>query len=199
MTVILGKLEGEARKSLASMCEAMFLDGECYAFAIALHRGLERPMIGLMQDGIIRHVLIHLGADMLADCRGQISSLDKELGKPFGIMLKEYRFQKVTEADLFRQHPIGDLSIRRAMLFAEALWPDLPWIDGLKNRALAFAKDLEVLSRKHKMWIRDVMPTCPPMLAEGMDDEGGYMVKPSDDGSAYAITRFFPGQEKYTL
>ena len=53
---------------------------------------------------------------------------------------------------------------------------------------LAFAADLERISRKHKLWIYGSVPTCLPAIDEGERDEAGYGVKTSLDGS-YTINR----------
>lgn len=45
-------------ETLHALCLSTYLDGECYAFATALHEGLGWPIIGLMHNGEIRHALV---------------------------------------------------------------------------------------------------------------------------------------------
>ena len=163
MAVILRPLHETDQESLLSMCTAFFLQGECYAFAIALHRGLGWPIVGLMRGEVIEHALIQRPDGLLHDSRGPLLREDRKLGQPFGFT-PPYEMRVVSEKDLLAVRPVGELSIKRASLFAEALWPTFAWKGGFQEQVLAFAKELEELSRRHRIWIRATYPTTPPMI-----------------------------------
>lgn len=181
----------ESHNILHDLCLSIFLDGECYAFATALHRGLDWPMIGLMNGDEVRHVAVQSPDGRLHDVRGYVS--EEEFGQPFGLsypcMLKV-----VTEDDLLRDgehHEVRENTIRRAKKLSEAIWPELPWKDTFALRVSAFANELEALSRKHKLWIRSPVPASLPVIAIGDDDEGGYDLRPTFDGVTFTIDRYF--------
>ena len=188
MATLLKMLDLEYVDTLHDMCLSRYLDGQCYEFAIALHRGLGWPMVGLMQGEVVRHVLVHERKKIYHDTRGRVS-LDK-MGQPFGIG-QPYDLREVSETDLKTIRPVGEHNISTARRLAESVWPDLPWKDSEARRAKAFADELEALSRKHKFWIRSAMPSALPILAEGGDDEAGYTLIPTADAGGFQIDRRF--------
>lgn len=178
----------ETVKFLQNLCEAIFLEGECYAFAIALHRGLGWPIFGLMVNGKIRHAFLDpTNTDgVFFDARGYIS--EEKLGIPFGIE-QSYELSRVEEKDLYATRPIIDSFVYKARQFAEVIWTDLPWKGGVEaDKILQFAKDLEELSQKHNIWIRSAFPGTPSLLARGCGDEN-YSLKLMSDGFTYSIDR----------
>lgn len=174
---------------IRDLCRSMFLCGECYAFAVAVHRGLGWPMFGLMRNNEIRHAFLcpaNVSSDVFFDARGYIS--EEKLGKPFGAD-QPYELRQIEEKDLYAKRPILDNSIDKARQFAEIIWPNLPWKgDTRANKILVFAEELEALSRKHGFWIRGAFPGTPPLLAEGCGDES-YSLKLMADGCTYSIAR----------
>jgi hypothetical protein len=189
MTTQINKIDTESREVLHQQCLAIYLDGECYAFATALHQGLGWPMIGLMNGEVIRHVAVRDPTGTLHDVRGPIS--EEELGKPFDVSLP-YTLREVKVEELVRdkeppERRIGSVNFARRM--AEKIWPDLPWIDSEAKRISTFADALEVLCQEHGLWIRAPYPASKPVLEVGHGDEAGYTVYPTDDGLAYTIDR----------
>lgn len=187
MAIKFERLIPENQKELHLMIEGRCLDGECYAFAIALSRGLNWQIIGLMKKkNVIRHAALVDSSGMYWDARGLITH--SELGKPFGIS-PPYNLRQITEKDLITARPISEIDIDSISRKAQAIWPDLPWRKNtLKSKVLAFAEDLERISRKHSLWIYGSVPTSLPTIAEGEKDEVGYRVKTNLDGS-YTISR----------
>jgi hypothetical protein len=185
-------LKSLAKADLQRICDgirAVHLDGECYALAIALHRGLGWPMLGLMHENVIRHAVVSRPKSGFWDARGHIS--ERRLGEPFGLQ-PPYTLRDITEDDLRQQRPVHELGISRASKMAAIVWPHLPWKEGtLQKRVLAFLDDLEAVSRKHNLWVRGPVPTCLPIIAEGDNDEGGYVMTPTDDGLGYVFDRYF--------
>ncbi len=180
MTVTLVPPDRETMDSIRSMALGTFLDGECYAFAIALNRALGWPIAGLMLDGQVRHAVVLMPDNTPFDARGPLS-LDS-LGVPF-YMRQPYAFEIIEEDDLRAIRPIDDWSVARAGKFAEAIWPELPWKDGGRaGRVRRFAEGLEKLSREHGVWIRSMYPTTQPVVAIGYGDEAGYKVQSTGDG-----------------
>jgi len=193
MPTIIHTLEedGEHGERLHGMSRGHFLDGECYAFATALHQGLGWKMLGLRQGDTIRHVVVTNTRGKYFDARGFIS--EEELGTPFGLV-PPHDLYEVTENDLGRDGETieaRECSVRIARQIAEALWPKLPWKESFASRASAFADDLETLSRKHRIWIMPPVPASPPVLAESFDREGGYELRPTEGAFSFTIDRWF--------
>ncbi len=182
-------LSPEAREFLEGACESRFLDGECYAFAIALHRGTGWPIIGLMNGEEIRHAAVQRPDGLFHDARGAVS--EAEFVEPFG-GIPPLTLRSLTEKDFEGIH--YPHSIHMARRLAEALWPELPWRDAKAEKVTKFADALATLSRKHGVWIRSNVPGSPPMLAEGSGDEGGYVLTPTEDGLAFSIDRYFKNE-----
>ena len=167
--------------------KALYLEGECYAFAIAVHRGTGWPMVGLIKDGIARHALIRQPDGRLFDARGVVT--DEELGEPFS-MSAPYEFRNITEQYLYAIRPVTEISIRHARLLAEELWPDVPWDVSEQMKVRAFTDALENLCRQHGFWIRASIPGSPPLLERAHGDEGGYTIQCYIDGVTYVLNRY---------
>ena len=181
---------GASMSDLKERAEEIFLDGECYALAMAASQGTGWPMVGLMEDGVIRHALVQRPDGLLHDVRGPVEVADA--GKPFGIKSPDIR--PITEADLLARRPVDNIGF--ALKVAMALWPDLPWREGTMHaRVLAFTTELEEVCRRHGIWLRGHVHTMPPVLAEAFGDEAGYTITTTDDGMAYQINRRFSRYE----
>ncbi|MEK7083372.1 MAG: hypothetical protein AAB972_04310 [Patescibacteria group bacterium] len=188
MSTILKKFSTEDHDHLHAMCKGIFLDGECYAFALALHRNIGWPLIGLMQGLIIRHAAVQSQQNFYYDARGVITK--ESFGSPF-FLKPPYELRIITEADLYAVRPIQERSIDLAWRMAQALWPELPWkVTTHAKEVLAFMDDLEKISRAHNVWIRSPFPGCPPVLSRGDGSENGYVVSPTSDGMAYVFDRY---------
>ena len=189
MTTLIKTLSDESRSAIRNICLATYLDGECYAFATALHEGLGWQIVGLMQDNVIRHAIVKSPDGTLYDARGEVS--EEELGKPFGISAP-YDLRTVGISDLVREKELPqarDSSVATAKRFAEKLWPELPWKNPDSEKIRSFCDELEALCRRHKLWIRAPYPGAKPVLSVHAGDEAGYTAQPTDDGFGYIIDR----------
>lgn len=188
MPTILHRLDENPsdHRMLHDLCRGIFLEGECYAFAIALHQGLGWPMVGLMRDGVIWHAGVRNPYGRIHDARGSLT--EEGFCEYFDGSPSDIRGIDIQE--LYAQRPVSELSIRRARRSAELLWPDLPWRDMTALKVRAFAEELESVCRKHGFWIVGALPTALPRLFKGQGDEGGYEIRPTVDGNAFTIDRY---------
>lgn len=189
-------LDEESRKTLHDMSMGTYLDGECYAFAIALSDSLGWRIIGLAEGYTIRHALVEQPDGHLRDVRGSFAKDDPQLGMPFGHTPNKYDLQIITASDLRVRRPVGERHIRLARRLAEVIWPELPWKHSNQSRVQAFMDDLESISRKHRIWIRAPYPAARPVLADGDDEEGGYVLTPTDDGMTFVFDRYFTSERR---
>jgi hypothetical protein len=184
--------DSEDRAGLHSIILARHLDGECYAFAIALSRGLGWPITGIMHKGEIRHAVVCSPAGVFFDARGMVS--EKELGEPFGLEAP-YELVPIKQTDLFDLRFGGVLSeiaeqeLRIIQDYAELVWPDLPWLSPRSARFLAFVDELEQLSRKHAIWVFAPTPGQRPPLTIGEGDEKGYVLSPTLNNTIWTVDR----------
>ncbi|MFA6430323.1 MAG: hypothetical protein WC229_02430 [Candidatus Paceibacterota bacterium] len=171
------------------------VDGPCYELAIALHRGLGWPLVGLLDKSSVnqkwRHAAVKTPESGLWDARGLIT--EKEFGKPFPEIDSPYVIMDISEDDLRSIRPVREIAIEIIAKIAEALWPELPWINGQQKRYKEFADALEALSRKYDLWIGGPVPGCPPALFDGRGDnlEKGYALEQTADGLGFRIDRYF--------
>lgn len=189
MPASLRPLSREDRDDLSMLIKSAYLKGGCYELAIALSRGLGWQMVGLMRGEEIYHVALRhpTNAKNMFDARGFFH--EKDFGAPFGLP-RPYVTKDVTEKDLRAVREIREHAVESAAKQAGARWPDLPWKNGLHMRVLAFAQELEALSRKHKIWIfTNIQETHPPMLSVDFGEESGYEVGAMLGGLTYAIRR----------
>lgn len=178
----------EAYEMLHALCTGMYLGGECYAFAAALHEGLGWPIIGLMAGDVLRHAAVRSPDGRLIDARGFI--LEEEFGTPFGIT-PPYHLTEVCRIDLREGETEKGRasSTLRARRYAEILFPELPWKDSLLQRAAAFLAELEAISQKYGLWLRPATPAGQPILYERYGDESGYEIRPTHNGFGFTLDR----------
>lgn len=189
MTTQILPLDAEGLDAVRSVALSTFLEGECYAFAIAIHRGTGLPIVGLMEGVVPRHAFAYWPQkSMFIDVRGEHGINGMELGKPFHHR-PPYDLQDINEGRLFGQRPVEDATIAMAMCWAELLMPHLPWKKGRMERVSKFCDELEKLCRRHGFWIRSPYPTTKPILYEADDDEDGYSIQPIATGTSYTIDR----------
>jgi hypothetical protein len=168
---------------------AATIHGNCYPVAIALHRGLRWPLIGLANNRDIIHAGVRSPDGFLWDGRGGIT--EEEFKKPFS-MLSSFTIQNICEKDLFdRSSAANEYWVELMLKRAQLAWPDLPWVTQTpQDRVLAFATELEELSLKYGLWICGAAPTSLPVIFENKKDEvGGYEVKLTAEGNAFTINR----------
>jgi len=169
-----------------------YLHGECYAMAVALHEGLGWPLVGIWRNSVVDHAGVRRPDGAIHDIRGAVT--ESEFTQPFK-RIQSYVVCDIVLEDLASKCGKTDvawrLSIDRARRVAEALWPELPWQDSLASRLVAFADELEALSRKHRFWLRGPVPAMSPVVADSQNDEGGYLLEPMADGATHMISRYF--------
>lgn len=178
--------DAEMAQILHDICKGIFLEGECYAFAIMLNRELGWPIMGLMDKNIVRHAIAQSPDGTWFDARGSLAEM--ELGKPFGIS-RPYNLRAVEENDLRAIRPVGEPSIAKARDIAERLWPHFPWKNASMQKARAFAEELENLCKKHGVWLRSSSPGQAPILVIADGDETGFALSPSASGAICSIDR----------
>ena len=185
MPTIFESLDVQDLGRLKAIAMGVHLDGECYAFAIALHRGLGWPIVGVMEGsiasrtGVIRHAVVRAPDGKHWDVRGHVE--EGQIGAPFSLE-KPYVLKPITETDLFKARPVHENVIERASLLAQAFWPELPWKkEALHARMLSFTGELEALCREHRIWIKLHILTSI-VLGEAYGDEKGFRVRPTLDG-----------------
>jgi hypothetical protein len=185
MKTIIEKFDEENWESVYEMCVAMYLQPNCYAFAIALSRGTGWPMHGILAHDTIWHAGVRDENGRFRDARGIVP--EAEIGQALDID-PPYVTRVVAEEDLFRIKPIPDRLVVRASIMAEALWPELPWKkEAFRSRAIAFTEELAELCRKHKVWIRP--PTDHLMYIEEPYGDEGFRIQPTMLGQ-YAVNRY---------
>lgn len=181
----------ETEEFLINLCRSTYLDGECYAFAEALHEGLGWPMIGLMEGDKVRHVLVVSPEGRYFDARGFVPK--DQVGEPFGLSIP-YDLRNINHDDLVQDGESEDVRMYaagRARRIAEMLWHDLPWKDSRIAQIIRFADELEELCRKHQLWIRAPFAATAPVLADHDGGEGGYEIISTSDGTGHTINRYF--------
>jgi hypothetical protein len=185
MPTIIKKIDKIGKEFLTDFLESS-IHGDCYPFAIALHRNLGWPIIGLFKKEKIIHVGVKSPDEKIWDGRGEVS--EEELAEPF--ITSPYSIRHVAEEELVATGTVDEYTIETLLEKAQIVWPDLPWKNGTPwDKVIAFADDLEKLSRKHKLWICGNNPMSLPMIFQGQDDETGYAIEPSIDGNAFTINR----------
>lgn len=181
--------KGEEWGMLYDIFRGKYLDGQCYELAIALHQGLGWKLIGLHAEGTIRHAVVKAPEnDTFFDARGYVPL--KKLGEPFSIT-PPFSIGEITLGDLKGVRPVKEHAVAFARKHAEALFPELPWINCFQSKVQAFADDLEALSRKHGLWVRGATPGSRPLIATSVGSEEGYELRQTDDGIAFTIDRMF--------
>lgn len=194
MTTHLLPMPGEDLDTLRSIAKTMYLDGECYAFAIAVSRGTGLPIVGLMEGSVPRHALVYWkDKNKFVDVRGLHGMHDPKLGEPFGHRHSSYDLQEIPEERLFAQRQIDDSSIAYATRYADVLLPMLPWKQSRALRVKAFCDDLEDLCKRHGFWIRS-QGLYDTILCEAGRDEAGYTLRPMLDGTQYSLNRRLKGE-----
>ena len=185
MPTVIKALGKADRRTLHDMAKALFLDGECYAFAIALCELTGWPIFALNHGHPQRHVLVRSPNGMYWDVRGEITN-EEEIGEPFGAF-PPYVLTPTTADELRAVRRVN--GVARAKLIIEALWPELAAERGRQARLLEFTRKLEKLSRECNVWLWSP-PASHTFLVDG--EEGlndGYTLKPIDTGIAYTINR----------
>jgi len=181
------KLDEENWQSLHNLALGMYLDGQCYEFAAALNQNLGWGLYGLMQGEVIRHAVCgdNEDFDVMHDVRGPLSVHEVELGKPFDIS-PPYELKRIVVDSLRNVRSVPDEAIERASLFAEALWPDLPWRSpSFQHQVSWFMSDLEKLCKKYGVYIRAPYPTAMPVICKAYGDEKGFKMCPTMDGQYF--------------
>lgn len=166
---------------------AATIHGNCYHFAIAMHRGLGWPIVGLVQNREIIHAGVKSpGDEKFWDGRGALSR--KEFIEPFAC---DYlRFSDITEEDLAISKNFSEHAVEILLEKAQLAWPELPWkVETFQEKIIAFAKELKELSQKHGIWICASLPNGPPVIFKGEGDELGYRLTLSVEGNAFMINR----------
>jgi hypothetical protein len=186
MPTVVRKMEAMGEEFLSGMLEAS-IKGHCYFLAIALHRNLGWPIVGLTDNLRIIHAGVISPEGKIWDGRGEVSKED--FVRPF-LFDDSFEVREVTEEMLLATGTVDDFGVEFILKKAQTVWPELPWKHGrYEDRIIAFADELEALSRKHGLWVAGAFPATLPIIFEGDGDEVGYEVQQTPDGNAYTINR----------
>jgi hypothetical protein len=179
------KMDRMAREILAdSMASSIY--GDCYDLALALYRDLDCELIGITDGKTIIHAGVILPDGKIYDGRGEVSA--EEFLKPFKADGREMTTD-VKEESLIASEKVTEDKIEFYLCRAQMLWPNLPWKTKTKSAGiLDFLKDLEELSKKHKIWIRSSLTSVKPVLCEYQGDES-YFAEPCIDGVNFFFDR----------
>lgn len=186
MSVTLRREEG-AETIVRCFLEASIY-GNCYPFAIAMHRGLGWQIIGLFREQKIIHAGVKSPEGKIWDGRGEISEF--QFTEPFLAASNIPAITDITESDLFSRDDVSEYMIEDYLEKAQVIWPDLPWMgQTIRQQVTAFAEELEALSRKYKLWVCAPLLGMTPVLFRGQGDEKGYGISVTGDGVTYTINR----------
>lgn len=188
MTIVVKKLEGVGSDMLPDLLKVSIY-GDCYHFALAMHRELNWDIIGLfVEDGKLPvHVGVKSSEGKIWDGRGEIS--EKEFIEPF-VKNSAYKMREVTEEELLVSGTVNESRVEYLQKKAQIVWPNLAWKEKtFQQRVTEFAKELEGLSRKYGLWICKTYPPDSPTIVEGYGDEVGYEISPNVHGGSFSINR----------
>lgn len=194
----LQKSDPEGHALMGELIRNLYLDAQCYEFALALSESLGWPIVGVIApyngELTVRHAVLLSSHNAYFDARGYL--IKSEIGAPFGLDSSEYRLKlPLTRADLEQVRPIDEHAMRLARELAEAYWPKLPWKDGLVKRTTAFIDELETLSRKHGIWVFGHLPTTWPGLSVGEGEEvAGYTLETNSTGLSMRFNRRYSSE-----
>ncbi len=183
----INKPDPDIEEFLKGLLRQTYLDGQCYELAIALNRGLDWELVGLLQEHVVRHAAVRHPEGGYFDARGHVT--EDEFIKPFGNgTITTFNLQD----DLRRlTRPIPEHSIMMAGKLVMSAFPYLPWKHESYISAIReFVEDLEKLSRKHGFWLIGQLPASSswPRIVVAHDDEEGYEIEPIGNGD-YVINR----------
>lgn len=190
MPTVIKPLDDDVREFLDNMLKGIYLEGQCYEMAIALHRGLNWPLIGFVQDmygqSVIRHAAVRHPENGFFDGRGWVS--EQNFFAPFGEKGSIITFELETELK-HRTRPIQESGIKMAGKLAMSRWPELPWVaDTYFQKIGAFLNDIERVCRRHGFWFSSPTAAGWPMIVTGENDEVGYALATTGNG-AYTANR----------
>jgi len=185
--IVVKKISEEAENIIKHFLSASVY-GQCYCFAIALHRNLGWPIVGILKGENIIHAGVKSPEGKIWDGRGEV--LEKEFFEPFKL-LKKYPIINVKEERLIYTGKVSEELVELYKEKAQAVWPDLPWKNQTyQQKVVAFTEELEALSRKYKLWITGPYPAKKSVILEGFDDEVGYEIElTGGDGTTHTIDR----------
>ncbi len=186
----LNNLSEDNRSAAVSGCLG-FVQGECFAFAIAVHEGTGLPLVGIECGGKIVHAGVRIADGRFFDGRGYVPE-DKVAGWQFREIGPGYTIVPVTKERLYeiREGKIFPNTIVTASQLAQVGYPELPWNEAcFVNRVKAFAHELEKLSRKHGFYITPFNEKAPPVIWPCEDDVWEYSVSPGLSGGQYFLRR----------
>ncbi len=187
MTTVLVQPHEEDITMARELWIPMFVHGECFAFAKALHRGLGWPIMGILRDGAVVHAVVRRPDGDFQDARGVVS--EAELGAPFD-MMPPYDLRPFREDELCISSQKHERTIQIAAGVAAMFWPDLPWKpESRLPQMIQFVNELETLCSKHKFWLRSTSPTHPIIVDTAVGSEKGYTLEPLLIGFGYALNR----------
>lgn len=169
-----------SRDDLTAALAGRYLAGRCTAFAVAVHRRTQWPLVVLRTaSGAYAHAGCLAPDGRFADARGLLDAAG------FADGFAGDRIEGISEAQALAEHPQDEGMIEQADLHAELLL-DLPGESRHRRRAEAFATALEGLCREHGFWLRGPGPGVQDHFVayEAYGSEGPFRVTLLPTGGA---------------
>lgn len=190
MPVIIRELSEEDRAA-AHASNMHFFNGNCYSFAVALHRLTGWQIVGLVRSCEIwpDHVGVRDPDGNLRDYRGIVPY--KEFGRYFGYTAP-YKLRDYSPEELARSSGVRESLVELALDLIEVIWPELPMrIDGKLARAHRFTAAMEQLCRDHDIWFTTTAQGTAfwPFMSFGDDIAQGIELRPALIGNSYFFNR----------
>lgn len=165
------RLSEEDREALQEAISGRYLHGDCYSFAIALHRRTGWQLVGAVdREGLALHAGVRRPDGVYLDVRGFMGEYWFLDGWTQAVGIAE-----MSEADLLAvDSKQMDERIAKADVHIDRLFPDLPGSDEAGKRIGAFLQGLHALCREHGFYIRAQTPGMRPVIYSAHGDEAGF-------------------------
>lgn len=191
MTTVVAPIDEKLRARIKKALRANYSDKNSFAFAIAMYRGLGWPLQAFFAGKPLKPIRAGVCIPKtggIFDARGPVGE-DDFAGTP-RLTTAKHRddIGDIREGEVYAMFKIVDSQVERARLWAEMLWPDLPWEEPRLRKEMRFADELEALSRKYGLWITGVSVGLAPIVHDSKGDESGYILETTNYLGTTSIT-----------
>jgi hypothetical protein len=181
------KLGEEDAESVSHMIEGIYLEGNCYEFALGVHQDTGFPLAGLVNNGTVWHAGVRHSDGRFFDARGFVEESDIEV--PFRKQ-GPFEIREITIQEMQASRQISEEGALHASQMVQVVYPDFPWNEcSLISKTRAFLDELEELCRLHGFMIRAPYVTTQPIVELAHGDEKGFSMSPVMSGGGYLFDR----------